>query len=165
MKEVSIEFTLNGSRTKATVPANMTLARMLRDRLGLTGTKIGCDKGECGACAVLIDGKSMNSCLVLAPQVDGREVTTIEGLERDGKAHPIQEAFIEEGAIQCGYCIPGMVISAKALLDANPDPSDDEIRAGISGNLCRCTGYTKILTAIRSAAGKLQKNRGEGKAT
>jgi aerobic carbon-monoxide dehydrogenase small subunit len=163
MKEVSIEFTLNGARTKATVPANMTLARMLRDRLGLTGTKIGCDKGECGACAVLIDGKSMNSCMVLAAQVDGREVTTIEGLGKDGKVHPIQEAFIEEGAIQCGYCIPGMVISAKALLDGNPDPSDDEIRVGISGNLCRCTGYTKILTAIRSAARKLQENRGERK--
>jgi len=165
MNEIPIEFTLNGSRTRATVPANMTLARMLRDRLGLTGTKIGCGKGECGACAVLIDGKSMNSCLVLAAQVDGREVTTIEGLEKDGKVHPIQEAFIEEGAIQCGYCIPGMVISSKALLDGNPDPSDDEIRVGISGNLCRCTGYTKILKAVRSAAKKLQENRGEREGT
>lgn len=161
MKEVDIAFTLNGARTRVTVPANTTLVSLLRDRLGLTGTKIGCDKGECGACAVIIDGRSVNSCLVLAAQVDGREVTTIEGLEKEGKVHPIQEAFIEEGAIQCGYCTPGMVISAKTLLDGNPDPSDDEIRVGISGNLCRCTGYTKIFAAIRSAATKLEKERGE----
>lgn len=161
MKTVSIEFTLNGAKTKVAVPANMTLVHLLREELGLTGTKIGCDKGECGACAVLIDGKSMNSCLVLAAQVDGKEVTTIEGLENEGKLHPIQEAFIEEGAIQCGYCTPGMVISAKALLDRNPDPTDDEIKTGISGNLCRCTGYTKIVNAVRSAAQKL-KNAGGG---
>ena len=163
MKSVTIEFTLNGAKTKVTIPPNITLVRMLRSELGLTGTKIGCNKGECGACAVLIDGKSINSCLVLAPQVDGREVITIEGLEKDGTIHPIQEAFIEEGAIQCGYCIPGMVISAKALLDNNPAPNDDEIRVGISGNLCRCTGYTKIINAIRSAAKKLQKTTRGGK--
>ncbi|MDP8248826.1 MAG: (2Fe-2S)-binding protein [Candidatus Tritonobacter lacicola] len=161
MKTVNIEFTLNGAKTKVTVPANMTLVHLLRKELGLTGTKIGCDKGECGACAVLINGKSMNSCLVLAAQVDGKEVTTIEGLENEGKLHPIQEAFIEEGAIQCGYCTPGMVISAKFLLDRNPDPTDDEIKTGISGNLCRCTGYTKIVNAVRAAAQKL-KNAGGG---
>lgn len=162
MKTVTIEFTLNGAKKKVTVPSNMTLVHMLRDELGLTGTKIGCDKGECGACTVLINGRSINSCLVLAAQVDGREVTTIEGMEKNGRVHPIQEAFIEEGAVQCGYCIPGMVMSAKALLDKNPGPTDEEIKVGISGNLCRCTGYTKIINAVRAAAEKLKKAKDKG---
>ncbi|NLJ60132.1 MAG: (2Fe-2S)-binding protein [Firmicutes bacterium] len=148
--EVSME--VNGDTVRREVPASRTLIDFLRDDLGLTGTKEGCGKGECGACTVLVDGKPVNSCLMLAYQANGCKVTTIEGLERNGELHPLQEAFMEEGAVQCGFCIPGMIMAAKAILDANPEPTRDEIRQGISGNICRCTGYVKIIDAIEAAA-------------
>lgn len=147
---------VNGRTVRAEVPATRTLLEFLREDLGLTGTKEGCGKGECGACTVLVDGKPVNSCLMLAYQADGKQVVTIEGLERDGSLHPIQEAFVAEGAVQCGFCTPGMIMSAKALLDANPSPTRDEIRQAISGNLCRCTGYAKIIRAIEVAAARLR---------
>jgi carbon-monoxide dehydrogenase small subunit len=125
---------------------------MLRDDLGLTGTKYGCGEGDCGACTVLLDDQPVNSCLVLAAQVDGRKVTTIEGLADGDQLHPLQSAFIEKGAIQCGFCTSGMILSAKALLDNNPDPTELDIRTAISGNLCRCTGYQKIVEAISHVA-------------
>jgi carbon-monoxide dehydrogenase small subunit len=135
----------------------MTLLRFLRDELRLTGVKDGCAEGDCGACTVILDAKATKSCLVLAAQADGSEVTTIEGLvgDSEGALHPIQEAFLEAGAVQCGYCTPGMLLTAKALLDANPHPTRDEARVAISGNLCRCTGYAKIVEAILLAAVKL----------
>ena len=148
--EVSIE--LNGNDVRREVPASRTLIDFLRDDLGLTGTKEGCGKGECGSCTVLVDGKPVNSCLLLAYQANGCKVMTIEGLEENGNLHPLQEAFIEEGAVQCGFCTPGMIMAAKAILDNNPEPTREEIRQGISGNLCRCTGYVKIINAIHSAA-------------
>lgn len=150
---------VNGERVEREVPASRTLLEFLREDLGLTGTKEGCGKGECGACTVLLDGAPVNSCLVLAYQADGRSVTTIEGLSQDGSLHPIQEAFVTEGAVQCGFCTPGMILAAKALLDTNPAPSREEIRRGISGNLCRCTGYAKIIKAIEVAAGELAYHR------
>jgi carbon-monoxide dehydrogenase small subunit len=133
-----------------------TLAKVLRERLGLIGTKISCEQGECGACTVIVDGKAVNSCIVLAPEVDGCEVLTIEGLAQHGELDPIQTAFIEAGAVQCGYCTAGMIMSAKALLMENPDPTDPEIREALAGNLCRCTGYQRIVQAVSSAARKLQ---------
>jgi carbon-monoxide dehydrogenase small subunit len=148
--EVSLE--VNGEQVKKEVPASRTLLEFLREDLGLTGTKEGCGKGECGSCTVLVDGKPVNSCLILAYQVDGCKVMTIEGLEMNGELHTLQEAFIEEGAVQCGFCIPGMIMSAKAVLDTNPKPTRDEIRRGISGNLCRCTGYVKIINAVEAAS-------------
>ncbi len=151
---ITVKLTLNGKPVKATVPANTLLVELIRDHFGLTGTKVACGKGECGACTVLFDGKPVNSCLVLAYQADGHSITTIEGLAADGKPIPLQEAFVEEGAVQCGYCTPGMIMSATALLSENPSPAEEEIREGISGNLCRCTGYTKIVKAIQEAAGK-----------
>ncbi|MGE5594290.1 MAG: (2Fe-2S)-binding protein [Betaproteobacteria bacterium] len=154
---------VNGRLVTADIPATRTLLEFLRDDLGLTGTKEGCGKGECGACTVLVDGRPVNSCLMLAYQADGKDVVTVEGLERDGKLHPIQEAFVAEGAVQCGFCIPGMIMSAKALLDAEPSPTKDEIRRAISGNLCRCTGYAKIVKAIERAAAALREaGRGGG---
>jgi len=151
---VKIDFKLNGRDYSLEVRDDMRLLDFLREELKLTGTKEGCGEGECGACTVIIDGKAVNSCLVLAPEIDGKEVITVEGLERDGRLHPLQESFIEKGAIQCGFCTPGMLMSAKALLDRNPDPSDEEIMEAIEGNLCRCTGYYKIVQAIRAAAEK-----------
>ncbi len=148
--EVSME--LNGNDVRREVPVSRTLIDFLRDDLGLTGTKEGCGKGECGSCTVLVDGKPVNSCLLLAYQANGCKVMTIEGLEENGNLHPLQEAFIEEGAVQCGFCTPGMIMAAKAILDNNPEPTREEIRQGISGNLCRCTGYVKIINAIHSAA-------------
>jgi len=148
---------LNGKAVRVETPPAFTLLRLLRERLGLTGTKPGCERGECGACTVLLDGEPVNSCLILAPQVEGREVLTIEGLADGDKLNPIQEAFIEKSAVQCGYCIPGMIMSATALLDTNPEPSRDEIKTAISGNLCRCTGYTKIIRAIEVAAERIRK--------
>ncbi|MGE5572716.1 MAG: (2Fe-2S)-binding protein [Bacteroidota bacterium] len=147
---------VNGRAVRAEVPATRTLLEFIREDLGLTGTKEGCGKGECGACTVLLDGRPVNSCLVLAYQADGREVLTVEGLEQDGSLHPIQEAFVAEGAVQCGFCTPGMIMSARALLDVNPSPTRDEIRRAISGNLCRCTGYAKIIKAIEAAASRLK---------
>ena len=152
MKKCHITFQLNGATTEVLVAPNQTLVGMLREDLGLTGTKYGCGEGDCGACTVLLDDQPVNSCLVLAAQVDGRKVTTIEGLADGDKLHPLQNAFIEKGAIQCGFCTPGMILSAKALLDNNPDPTELDIRTAISGNLCRCTGYQKIVEAISHVA-------------
>ncbi|MDP8214916.1 MAG: (2Fe-2S)-binding protein [Candidatus Euphemobacter frigidus] len=157
MEEITVQFMLNGKAVRVETPPAFTLLRLLRERLGLTGTKPGCERGECGACTVLLDGEPVNSCLILAPQVEGREVLTIEGLADGDKLNPIQEAFIEKSAVQCGYCIPGMIMSATALLDTNPEPSRDEIKTAISGNLCRCTGYTKIIRAIEVAAERIRK--------
>lgn len=156
---MKIDFKLNGRDYSLEVRDDMRLLDFLREELKLTGTKEGCGEGECGACTVIIDGKAVNSCLVLAPEIDGKEVITVEGLERDGRLHPLQESFIEKGAIQCGFCTPGMLMSAKALLDGNADPSDEEIMEAIEGNLCRCTGYYKIVQAIRDAAGKLRNGK------
>jgi carbon-monoxide dehydrogenase small subunit len=146
-----IQLTINGEPVEAAVEPNQTLLQFLRDDLGLTGTKHGCGLGDCGACTVIVDGKPINSCLVLAVQAAGREVLTIEGLAENGKLHPVQQAFVDKGAIQCGFCSPGMILSAKALLDANPKPTEHEIRTAISGNLCRCTGYQKIVEAVQEA--------------
>ena len=134
------------------IKSNQTLLEMLRNDLGLNGTKEGCGTGDCGACTVLLDGKPVNSCLVLAADAHGRSVTTVEGLEKDGKLDPLQEAFVEEGAVQCGFCTPGMLMAAKGLLDENPGPTEGEIRRGITGNLCRCTGYVRIVRAIQKSA-------------
>jgi carbon-monoxide dehydrogenase small subunit len=147
-----ISLTVNRKGYELAVATNLTLADMLRKELGLTGTKKACDAGDCGSCTVILDGKPVNSCLVLAVQANGREVLTIEGMEQDGALHPIQDAFVEKGAIQCGFCSPGMILSAKALLDKNPNPTELEVRTAISGNLCRCTGYQKIVEAILSTA-------------
>jgi carbon-monoxide dehydrogenase small subunit len=146
---------VNGEVYDLEVPANWTLLDVIREECGLTGTKQGCGNGECGACTVLLDGEPVNSCLVLALQADGKRVTTVEGLSKGGKMHPIQEAFIAHGAIQCGFCTPGMVLSTKALLDKKPHPKELEIREALAGNLCRCTGYQKIVEAIQSLASRL----------
>jgi carbon-monoxide dehydrogenase small subunit len=146
---VMIKFKLNNKPFEAAVPANRLLVDMIREDFSLTGTKIGCGMGECGACTVLMDGKPVNSCLILAVQADGRSIETIEGLSQDGKMNPLQEALVKEGAVQCGFCTPGIIMSATALLRDNPHPSEEEIKTGISGNLCRCTGYQKIIEAIR----------------
>ena len=151
---MNISFTLNGKPERCDVPPHITLLDLLRDVLGLTGTKRGCEAGECGACTVLLDGRAVNSCLVLAPQVDGREVLTVEGLAAPGKLSPLQQSFIDHGAVQCGFCTPGMLLSAKDLLDHAPDPSRADIRRAIAGNLCRCTGYQQIVEAIENAARK-----------
>ncbi len=148
-----ISFTCNGRAVAVDVHPDMRAIDLLRDSLGLTGTKEGCGRGECGACTVLVDGRPVNSCLLFAAKLAGRSVVTIEGLAReDGTLHPIQEAFLAEGAVQCGYCTPGMILSAKALLDANPHPDVPAIEEALSGNFCRCTGYGKIVKAIESAA-------------
>ncbi len=155
MEAVRVRITVNGEEHVRTVPTCMTLLRLLREELDLTGTKEGCSKGECGACTVILDGVPVNSCLVLAYQCSGRSVVTIEGLARDGLLHPVQEAFVRHGAVQCGFCTPGMIMSAVALLDANPSPTQREIREAISGNLCRCTGYKAIIEAIDDAAQRM----------
>jgi carbon-monoxide dehydrogenase small subunit len=151
MKQL-IRWTVNDRAHEVAVDANTTLVDLLRGQLGLTGTKKGCDLGDCGACTVLMDGKAVNSCLVLAVQANGRTVQTIEGLETAAGLHPLQQAFIEKGAIQCGFCSSGMILSAKELLDRTPHPQEPEIRSAISGNLCRCTGYQKIIEAIKDVA-------------
>jgi len=150
--EQTIQITVNGQIYDLTVPIKKLLVDLLREDLGLTGTKVGCGEGECGACTVLLDGKAVCSCMQLAVEVDGCRITTIEGLARGGRLHPLQEAFIEHGAAQCGFCTPGMILSAKALLDEKPHPDKDEIKAGLAGNFCRCTGYVSILNAVRSVA-------------
>lgn len=162
MSKRVLSFTLNGDPTEVIVKDNMTLLDLLRDKLGLTGTKKGCEQGECGACTVMLDGKPVNSCCTLAVECEGRDVVTIEGIAKGGKLHPIQKQFIEKWALQCGYCTPGMIMSAKALLDVNPHPTELEIREAIEGNLCRCTGYAKIVEAIQAAAAEM--NWEEGKA-
>jgi aerobic-type carbon monoxide dehydrogenase small subunit (CoxS/CutS family) len=140
-----IQFKMNDDSISLEVEAHWTLLRMIREELGLTGTKEGCGEGDCGACTVLVDGRAVNSCLVLAIDVDGKAITTIEGLTRGNELHPLQKAFVEKGAVQCGFCTPGMILAAKALLDLNPLPAEEEIRFAIAGNLCRCTGYAKIV--------------------
>lgn len=157
MRLESISFTLNGKPYQLEVSANRTLLDMIREDLGLTGTKRGCEIGECGACTVLIDGKAVNSCLVLAPQVDGKQIMTVEGLMENGKLHSLQEAFLDADAVHCGFCTPGMLMSAFALFQANPNPTDDEIRIAISGNLCRCTGYWPIITAMKNYRDKMSR--------
>jgi len=149
----TIQITVNHKPFVLTVEPNQTLLEVIREELHLTGTKAGCLVGDCGACTVLLDGKPVNSCLVLAVQADGKQVTTIEGIETPQGLHPLQTAFVEKGAIQCGYCTPGMILSAKSLLDRNPRAGEAEIRKAISGNLCRCTGYQKIVEAIVFASG------------
>ncbi len=151
---VEIELTVNGNLTKLRVRPNETLLDVLRSRLKLTGSKRGCNRGECGACTVLMNGRPVNSCLILAPKAGGKEILTIEGLGSPGRLHPLQEAFIENNAVQCGFCTPGMIISAKALMDKNPSPTREEVRKAISGNLCRCTGYLPIIDAILEATRK-----------
>ena len=145
-----ITLNVNGETVEAAVDPNRTLIQFLREDLGLTGTKHGCGLGDCGACTVILDGKPVNSCLMLAIQANGGEVITIEGLAENGKLHPIQQAFVDKGAIQCGFCSSGMILSAKSLLDKKPNPSETDIRRALSGNLCRCTGYQKIIEAVQS---------------
>ena len=149
---VNVTLKVNGETRSASVPPETTLLRLLRDQFNLTGAKLGCDVGDCGACTVIVDGKPVNSCLMLVGQVDGREVLTIEGLANADHLHPLQKLFEHFGSLQCGFCGPGVIMSAKALLDENPDPSAQEIRDALGGNLCRCTGYTKMIEAIRGAA-------------
>ena len=151
-----VQVKLNGRETSAEVEPRLLLAHMIRDVLGLTGTHIGCDTSSCGACTVILDGRPIKSCTLFAVQADGREILTIEGMMRDGQLHPLQQGFHEQHGLQCGFCTPGMILSAYALLQRNPSPSEQEIRWGISGNLCRCTGYQNIVAAIQSAAGKMQ---------
>ena len=147
-----VKITVNVKHYEISVPPWRTLLEIIREDLKLTGTKEGCGLGECGACTVIMDGKIVNSCLVLAAEADGGQITTIEGLTDGDKLHPIQQAFVDHGGLQCGFCTPGMIMSAKALLDENPTPTEDEIKRGIAGNLCRCTGYTKIIESIKAAA-------------
>ncbi len=149
---MKIRFTVNGRKVEREVTADSRLLDLLRDDLHLTGTKEGCGEGECGACTVLIDGKAVNSCLVLAPQADGKEILTVEGLAKGDELHPIQRAFVEKGAVQCGFCTPGFIMSTYALLKESPNPSNEEILTALAGNLCRCTGYTKIIEAVHYAA-------------
>ena len=155
MKQL-IALKVNGESHEVAVEPRMTLLEVLRDMVGLTGTKNGCSLGNCGSCTVLLNGKAVASCLVLAVEAQGKEVMTIEGLAQNGELHPMQQAFIDHGALQCGFCTPGMILSAKALLDENPDPTEDEVKEAISGNLCRCTGYTDAVSAVLDVAERMK---------
>jgi carbon-monoxide dehydrogenase small subunit len=157
MKQEEITLKVNGTNYRVSIEPRRTLVEVLRENLGLTGTKKSCNEGDCGACTVLMEGKPVASCLVLAMDAQGKEILTIEGLSEGQRLHPIQEAFLKHGAIQCGFCTPGMVMSAKALLDENPEPTTIEIRKAISGNLCRCTGYQHIVDSIMAASKMMQK--------
>lgn len=159
--KVPIVLKVNGKQYNLDVKPNEILLNVLRDRLHLTGTKYGCGIGECGACMVLLNGRAIASCQTLAVSQSGQEITTIEGLAENGKLHPLQEAFLDEGAVQCGYCTSGMILSAKALLEKKPDPTTDDIKEAIRGNLCRCTGYVNIIRAIEKGAGRMRKKRRE----
>jgi carbon-monoxide dehydrogenase small subunit len=152
----NIRITLNGKSTNLEVSNHRLLLDLLRDEIGLTGTKEGCGTGDCGACTVLLNGNPVNSCLILSGELDGADIVTIEGLKIGPELHPIQKAFIQDGGAQCGYCTPGMLMMSKALLDENPDPTEEEIRFALSGNLCRCTGYAKIVEAVQEAAAALR---------
>lgn len=154
---IKLRFKLNGDWRKVETRPDRLLLDVLREDLGLTGTKKGCEEGECGACTVIMDGKTVLSCLTPALKADGAEILTVEGMARGDQLHPLQEAFWEKGAVQCGYCTPGMLLSAKALLDDNPEPEVEDVKIAISGNLCRCTGYTKIIQAIQAAPEKIRK--------
>ncbi|CAG9169016.1 (2Fe-2S)-binding protein [Cupriavidus respiraculi] len=156
--KLTIEVTVNGEPQQVEVPARRMLSDLLRDDLHLTGTKRGCETGICGACSVLVDGEVVKSCLMLAVQVDGKSVTTVEGLARDGELHPLQQCFMEHGGLQCGYCTPGFLMTSCALLAHNPNPTEEEVRAGLNGNLCRCTGYMGIVESVLCAAEKLRGN-------
>ena len=156
MKQV-MSFKINGMIFEEEIDHRRTLLEVLRENFGLLGTHKGCDEGQCGACTVLVDGKAVNSCLILAVGVQGKEITTIEGMAQGDKLHPIQEEFINAGAIQCGFCTPGMIMTAKAFLDKNPNPTENEIRNGLCGNLCRCTGYFQIIEAVSKAAERMRK--------
>lgn len=156
----TIRFNLNGKDTEVDIDTGAMLLDVLRDSLGMTGAKKGCGKGECGACTVIVDGQAINSCIYPAMKADGAEVQTVEGLSRAEGLHPLQQAFIDEGAVQCGFCTPGMLMSAKALLDEKPEPTKDDVRTAIGGNICRCTGYVKIESAILVAAQELAKEVG-----
>jgi carbon-monoxide dehydrogenase small subunit len=160
MSQHEITVTINGEQQTRKVDARMLLVHFIREDLGLTGTHIGCDTTSCGACTVSVDGEAVKSCTVFAVQADGATIETVEGLAAGGKLHPLQEGFWERHGLQCGFCTPGMLISARALLTRNPNPTEDEIRHGISGNLCRCTGYNKIVQAIQYAAEKLRAEKG-----
>ncbi|HKC09560.1 MAG TPA: (2Fe-2S)-binding protein [Methylomirabilota bacterium] len=151
-----VKVSINGEKHEAEVEPRLLLVHMIREDLRLTGTHIGCDTSHCGACTVLLDGRPVKSCTVFAVQAHGREITTVEGLEQDGKLHPLQEAFMAEHGLQCGYCTPGMLMTGVAFLKKNPDPTEDDIRRAISGNLCRCTGYVNIVKSVQHAAAKLQ---------
>ena len=157
VKRYLIQITVNGDDRTLLVKANTLLVTILRDRLDLTGTKKGCELGNCGSCTVLLDGKPVNSCLVLAVEADGHDITTIEGVAQSDELDRLQDSFVENAAIQCGYCTPGMILSAKALLTRNPHPTDHEVRQAIAGNLCRCTGYVNIVKAVLAAANKPEK--------
>lgn len=153
MKKVSVSFTLNGDSVTTEVPMTWTLLKTLREYFELTGAKEGCGVGECGACTVIMDGEAINSCLCPIPEVEGRSVTTIEGLaDEDGALHPLQDAFLKNNGVQCGFCTSGMIMSSKALLDQNPDPTEDDIRTTIAGNFCRCTGYVQIVESVEMTA-------------
>ncbi len=153
MKKIDIRLTVNGNTVSLSVSANKRLLDVLREDLQLTGTKEGCDVGECGACTVVMNGQAVHSCLILAGQADGAQIVTVEGLAKDGALHPLQQNFLEHGAVQCGFCIPGMLMSSYALLEENPQPDEAEIKEAIAGNLCRCTGYKQIISAIEETAG------------
>jgi carbon-monoxide dehydrogenase small subunit len=157
---MKLRFKLNGTWRDVETRPDRILLDLLREDLGLTGTKKGCEEGECGACTVIMNGRAVLSCLIPALKADGAEILTIEGMARPGRLHPLQQAFWEEGAVQCGYCTPGMLLSAKALLDENPQPEVEEMKMAISGNLCRCTGYSKIVRAIQTASKKMAKKSG-----
>ncbi len=152
-----IALTVNGRRVERDIPIRMTLAEFLREELDLTGTKVGCNRGDCGSCTVILDGEPVLSCTVLGVEASGREVLTIEGLANEGELHPIQEAFVEQDALQCGYCTPGMIMSIKALLDRNPNPTDEDVRRSIDGNLCRCGSYPNIIKAAIEASKKMKR--------
>ncbi|MGC8599514.1 MAG: (2Fe-2S)-binding protein [Nitrososphaeria archaeon] len=152
--EVNVSFNLNGKKVSVTAPPAKSLLRVLREDLGITSVKPGCEAGECGACSVLLDGQVVTSCLVMISQVDGKNVVTVEGLQKDGELDPLQKSFIDEGATQCGYCTPGFIISAKGLLNENPNPTDEEILEGVSGNICRCGAYPRIFNAIKKVVKK-----------
>ena len=154
LDQIKLELTVNGDLVRVDVPPFATLLDVLRNDLELTGTKYGCGEGECGACSVLLDGRLVNSCLILALECGGSEVLTIEGLQANGRLHPIQQAFVDHGAIQCGFCTPGMIMATYDLLEANPSPTEDEVKRALEGNLCRCTGYRKIVDAVLSLTGE-----------
>lgn len=151
-----IAMTVNGEYQQVDIPSQMTLLQMLRDKLALTGTKNGCNAGECGACTVLLNGEPVNSCMILAVECEGASIVTVEGLAKNGVLDPVQETIMEHGGVQCGFCTPGILISARALIDRNPEPTADEIREALVGNLCRCTGYLRIIDAVQDAAARQQ---------